>query len=113
LDYFDIKNVKCYQLDNFDNLNKNSFLISNYAFSEISIDIQKQYINNVINPYINNGFVLWNHMPLYQFINKKLNVEIAKRVPLEKIIKEINMPSLNDFNFSKDNDYVEEVCVYF
>ena len=42
-----------------------------------------------------------------------LNVEIAKRVPLEKIIKEINMPSLNDFNFSKDNDYVEEVCVYF
>lgn len=113
LDNFDIKNVKCYQLDNLDNLNKNSFLISNYAFSEISVDIQKQYINNVINPYIKNGFVLWNHMPLYQFINKKLNVEIAKRVPLEKIIKETNMPSLNDFNFSKDNDYVEEVCVYF
>jgi len=113
LDYFDIKHVKCYQLDNFDNLNKNSFLISNYAFSEISTDIQKQYINNVINPYINNGLVLWNHMPLYQFINKKLNIEIAKRAPLEKIIKETNMPSLNDFNFSKDNDYVEEVCVYF
>ena len=52
-------------------------------------------------------------MPLYQFINKKLNVEIAKRVPLEKIIKETEMPSLTDFIFSKDNDYVEEVCVYF
>jgi len=113
LDNFNIKNVKCYQLDNLNNLNKNSFLISNYAFSEISIDIQKQYIKNVINPYVNNGFVLWNHMPLYQFINKKLNVEIAKRVPLEKIIKETEMPSLTDFIFSKDNDYVEEVCVYF
>lgn len=113
LGHFDIKQVKCYQLDNFDKLNKNSFLISNYAFSEISTDIQKEYINNVINPYINNGFVLWNHMPLYQFINKKLNIEIAKRVPLEKIIKETNMPILNDFIFSKNNDYVEEVCIYF
>lgn len=113
LDYFDIQNVKCCQLDNFDNLNKNSFLISNYAFSEISIDIQKNYINNVINPYINNGFVLWNHMPLYQFTTKKLNIEMAKRVPIEKIIKETDMPRLNHFNFSKENDYVEEVCIYF
>ena len=113
MDNFNIKNVKCYQLDNLNNLNKNSFLISNYAFSEISTDIQKQYIKNVINPYVDKGFVLWNHMPLYQFINRKLNVEIAKRVPLEKIIKETEMPSLTDFIFSKDNDYVEEVCVYF
>lgn len=52
-------------------------------------------------------------MTLYQFINKKLNIEIAKRVPLEKIIKETNMPILNDFIFSKNNDYVEEVCIYF
>lgn len=113
LDYLDIKNVNSYQLNDFNNLNKNSFLISNYAFSEISTDIQKEYINKVINPYIKNGFVLWNHMPIYQFISKKLNIEIAKRAPIEKIIKETNMPSLNDFSFSKENDYVEEVCVYF
>ena len=113
MDNFHINNVKCYQLDNFKDLNENSFLISNYAFSEISVDIQKQYINNVINPYINNGLIIWNHMPLYQFISKRLNVDIAKRVPKEKIIKETEMPSLNDYNLSQENDYVEEVCVYF
>lgn len=113
LDYFNVQNVKYYQLDNIDTLNNNSFLISNYAFSEISMDIQIQYIDNVIEPFVKNGFILWNHMPLYQFINKKLNIEIAKRVPLEKIIKETEMPSLNNFVFSKDNDYVEEVCIYF
>ena len=43
LNALNIKNVNCCQLDNFNNLKNNSYLISNYAFSEISKELQIKY----------------------------------------------------------------------
>lgn len=61
-------NVNCYQLEDFNNLKENSFLISNYAFSEIPLDIQEKYTNVVLNPYVSIGHLCWNNIPIYKFI---------------------------------------------
>ncbi len=44
----------------------NLFLISNYAFSEISNEHQSNYIKNLF-PKVTNGFMTWNFIPLYNF----------------------------------------------
>lgn len=64
-------------LDDFENssstLPENSFLVSNYAYSEISMDLQKKYTKYVLNPYISHGFLTWNFIEPYEFIvNKKM-----------------------------------------
>lgn len=81
-------NIDTYQLDTFDgnNIFNNSFLISNYAFSEITMDLQKEYINKVINPYISYGFLCWNAIELYDFIDK------------ERIYYEKERPVTGDYN---------------
>ena len=48
------------QLDSCSLLSKNSFLISNYALSEISPAIQKKYTEQILDPYISHGFLTWN-----------------------------------------------------
>jgi hypothetical protein len=59
LDFFKITcNIE--RLDQSLNLKKNSFLISNYAFSEISKKNQKKYLNQVIEPFTSRGFMVWN-----------------------------------------------------
>ena len=72
LNSLNIKNTQYCQLDNFNNLKHNSFLISNYAFSEISKDLQSEYIHKIINPYTRFGFLTWNFIPLYIFINNSI-----------------------------------------
>lgn len=55
--------------------NEFNFLISNYAFSEISTQIQNLYINNILYN-VKHGFILWNFLnkeninPYFQKINK-------------------------------------------
>jgi hypothetical protein len=44
----------------------NLFLISNYCFSEIAPQHQKGYINTLF-PRVTSGFLVWNHIPLYDF----------------------------------------------
>ena len=52
------------------NLKENSFLITNYALSELSEDLIKQY-NNLVLPYIKNGYITWNVIPFdIRYINK-------------------------------------------
>jgi hypothetical protein len=46
-------------------LHKNSFLISNYAFSEIEMNLQNQYTEKVLNPYVSHGFLAWNMIQIY------------------------------------------------
>ena len=76
LEALNILNVNYLELDNISNLNKNSFLISNYAFSEISLELQKKYTDMVLNPYVSFGFLAWNFIDVYNFIdNKKITVE--------------------------------------
>ena len=50
-------------------LEKGSFLISNYGFSEFTADIRKAYTENVLNPYIAYGFLAWNMSATYEFIS--------------------------------------------
>lgn len=77
LEALEINNIQYYQLDNFNNLYINSFLISNYAFSEISKELQIKYTNNILNPYTSYGFLTWNFIDVYDFIaNSKITKEI-------------------------------------
>ena len=68
-----IENTKHYQLNNFQNISKNSFLISSYAFSELNEDIRLEYKEKIIDPYTIHGFMAWNAIPVYSF---KMNADI-------------------------------------
>jgi len=81
LENLEIRNVNYLELDNINNLKKNSFLISNYAFSEISMDLQKKYTNDVLNPYVSYGFLAWNVIDVYEFIHNK-NIAVENEIPL-------------------------------
>jgi hypothetical protein len=81
LNSLDIKGVKFYQLDNFNNIKNNSFLISNYAFSEISKELQMEYIEKIINPYTSFGFLAWNFIPVYNFVENSI-IEKEEEIPL-------------------------------
>lgn len=106
-----IQNSYFYQLDNFKNLKKNSFLLSNYAFSEISLDLQKIYSEQIIKPYTSNGILCWNHNPVYQFTDKKIYIDKAFRVNNSKIFStEYN---LNNFEMSDKNNWIEECVVTY
>ena len=67
-------NTKCYTIENFSELNKNSFLISNYAFSEFSPETREDYVKKIIEPYISHGFLVWNFINFYKFIEKDFNI---------------------------------------
>jgi len=74
-------NAKTCQLENKIDLQKESFLISNYAFSEFDKKTQEEYTNKVLNPYTSNGFLAWNHIELYNFIeNKKITSETERPI---------------------------------
>jgi hypothetical protein len=62
-------------------LSKNSFLISNYAFSEIEMDLQNRYTTEVLNPYTSHGFLAWNMIPVYEFVKDKI-ISFQREVPL-------------------------------
>lgn len=72
LSELNIKDTNFYQLDNFPDLKDNSFLISTYAFSEISMDIQKEYTEKIINKKCKFGFVAWNNIPVYDFVENSI-----------------------------------------
>ena len=56
------------------NIQPNSFLISNYAFSELNDSIRSEYVNRVI-PHCNHGFLAWNFIPIYNFTNQTYRYE--------------------------------------
>jgi SAM-dependent MidA family methyltransferase len=45
---------------------KDLFLISNYCFSEINMDLQKKYVEILFNKVVH-GFMCWNFIPVYDF----------------------------------------------
>ena len=53
------------------NLSKDSFLISNYAFSELPLDLRLSYEQSVINPFCNHGFLAWNGCELSEFVKHR------------------------------------------
>ncbi len=80
LDSLNIRNVNYYQLNNFKDINHTSFLISNYAFSEISQELQIEYIDKIINKYTPFGFLTWNFIPVYDFVKNSV-IEKEKEYP--------------------------------
>lgn len=67
LENLNITNLNFEDINNIKNLKTNSFLISNYAFSEIKVEYRKEYSKKVLNPYTSYGFITWNHNP---YLNK-------------------------------------------
>ena len=91
LSYYNIVNVNYKNLQNdienkisqnfVETLKENSFLISNYAFSEISMNIQNIYSKYILNPFVSHGFLAWNHIDVYKFIENK-SIKIEPEYPL-------------------------------
>lgn len=63
--------------NNISNLSSNSFLISNYAFSELDDTYREKYKKEII-PYCKHGFLAWNFIPLYDFVSHPINYEVEK-----------------------------------
>ena len=61
------------------NLSKDSFLISNYAFSELNASYREKYKNEII-IYCKHGFLAWNFIPIYNFVNYPINVEVERPI---------------------------------
>lgn len=100
LNSLNIETFRCFSLNENENdyniyLKQNSYLISIYAFSEFSKDIQDIYINNIIKLYVSNGFILWNFIKPYNILDKKGKIEIER--PNYRIINNEN--ELNYFNY--------------
>lgn len=87
LNKLEIPNINCVQLDEFTGLKNNSFLISNYAFSEFTTDLRERYSKEIINPYTSHGFLAWNFIDIYDFVDGKT------------ITKEKEFPLTSDRNF--------------
>jgi putative sugar O-methyltransferase len=81
LNKLDINNVKYYGINNFKDLKLNSFLVSTYAFSEIPFNLQQEYTVKILNPYISYGFIAWNNIDVYNFIENK-NIYKETEFPL-------------------------------
>ena len=52
-------------------LHTGSFLISNYAFSELSTKWQQRYEIEIIRPFISHAFLVWNCSQLRNFMPDK------------------------------------------
>ena len=62
------------------------FLISNYCFSEISADVQKEYINTLF-PKVSQGFIAWNMIPTYYFgFDMRIEEETPNTGPFNKFV---------------------------
>jgi len=96
LDALNITDVNYESTDNIQNLKPNSFLISNYAFSEFNENIRRDYIENVLKPYTSYGFMCWNTFSPYNY-NFIDNKDIT-------IIYEY--PDFNKYTDNSDNYYV-------
>lgn len=68
----------------------NLFLVSNYCFSEILNEHQQKYIQTLF-PKVSHGFMVWNHIPLYDFgftytseVEDPLTVDDSHMFPMNK-----------------------------
>jgi hypothetical protein len=66
--------------------NNNLFLISNYCFSEISDNYQKEYIKHLF-PKVVHGFMAWNLIPTYDFgYQMRIEEEVPNTGHLNKFV---------------------------
>jgi len=74
--YLDIHGLS---LTSQEDISEGSFLVSNYAFSELPEYLRQEYENQVINKYCDYGFLAWNACPLYQFVQNKIVTSIVEK----------------------------------
>ena len=60
--------IQAFGVDEFE-LNKGSFLVSNYAFSELPEGLRDDYAERIINQFASCGFLAWNMIDLYDFVD--------------------------------------------
>jgi hypothetical protein len=82
--YSNILNLNVNTANVNDNIShETSFLISNYAFSELPTNIKQLYINNIFK-YINHGLLIWNYVPFdikyLEEIKIENNIEIDSEI---------------------------------
>jgi len=65
-----------------DTISNFNFVISNYALSEISTDIQNEYFDKILYN-VDHGFMLWNFLN-NKPLNKKLSIDNYKNITFEK-----------------------------
>ena len=70
--------INTFTIDSFE-VQKNSFLISNYALSKFEENIRNKYVEKVIKPYVKDGFLCWNFIPFYKFCD--LPFKTTEEVP--------------------------------
>jgi len=72
-----INNVNVVTLDDINNINLKTdhFLVSTYAFSELTHENRNKYQKLLIEPYVSHGFMAWNAIDPYNFTkNGNINV---------------------------------------
>lgn len=57
------------------------FLVSNYALAEMGEENRNNYVNNFILPYVQQGFLLWNSLSSFEFLDKKFNYSVEEESP--------------------------------
>jgi len=65
-------------------LKENSFLISNYGYSELNLSWKEKYIKEVF-PYINHGFLSWNVVPFDIKLLKNIKFEQPIEIPYNEV----------------------------
>jgi len=70
--------IQAYGIDDLQ-LQKDSFLVSNYAFSELPEDIRDEYSYLIINKFTSHGFLAWNAIDLYDFAQNAHITSFAER----------------------------------
>lgn len=75
LDMYGYPSINYYNAENFgsDIISDDGFLVSTYAFSEISSNFRDKYVD-ILFPKISHGFMVWNSIPIYDF-GKQIRVE--------------------------------------
>jgi hypothetical protein len=64
----------------------NMFLVSNYCFSEISMENQELYRQRLF-PKVAHGFIAWNNIPVYDFgFTTQVEAEVPKTGPMNKYV---------------------------
>jgi len=61
-------------------LEENSYFVSSYSFSEIPKKCQEEYTKYVLNPFVTNGFIAWNAIDIYYFMDN-IKMEVSPEEP--------------------------------
>jgi len=57
------------------------FLVSNYALAEMGEQYRNEYVSNVILPYVQTGFIVWNSGASYDFLKEKFELSVEDEKP--------------------------------